>query len=63
VRFRADRFEFMLVSLLTPMADDLHVTEGLAGQGITISGAFAVLTSLSIPWLREPSTARRCCWP
>jgi predicted MFS family arabinose efflux permease len=43
--------EFMLVSLLTPMADDLHVTEGLAGQGITISGAFAVLTSLSIPWL------------
>jgi predicted MFS family arabinose efflux permease len=33
------------------MADDLHVTEGLAGQGITISGAFAVLTSLSIPWL------------
>ncbi|WP_047538845.1 MFS transporter [Pseudomonas sp. 11/12A] len=43
--------EFMPVSLLTPMADDLHVTEGLAGQGITISGAFAVLTSLSIPWL------------
>lgn len=43
--------EFMPVSLLTPMADDLHVTEGLAGQGIAISGAFAVLTSLSIPWL------------
>lgn len=40
--------EFMPVSLLTPMAADLHVTEGLAGQGIAISGAFAVLTSLSI---------------
>lgn len=40
--------EFMPVSLLTPMATDLHVTEGMAGQGITISGAFAVLTSLSI---------------
>jgi len=40
--------EFMPVSLLTPMAADLHVSEGLAGQGIAISGAFAVLTSLSI---------------
>ena len=40
--------EFMPVSLLTPMAADLHVTEGMAGQGIAISGAFAVLTSLLI---------------
>lgn len=40
--------EFMPVSLLTPLAVDLHVTEGLVGQGIAISGAFAVLTSLSI---------------
>ncbi|WP_427307429.1 MFS transporter [Cupriavidus sp. H39] len=40
--------EFMPVSLLTPMAADLHVTEGLAGQGIAISGAFAVVTSLFI---------------
>jgi predicted MFS family arabinose efflux permease len=40
--------EFMPVSLLTPMAADLRVTEGMAGQGIAISGAFAVLTSLSI---------------
>ncbi len=40
--------EFLPVSLLTPMAADLRVTEGMAGQGIAISGAFAVLTSLSI---------------
>jgi len=40
--------EFMPVSLLTPMAADLGVSEGGAGQGIAISGAFAVLTSLSI---------------
>jgi predicted MFS family arabinose efflux permease len=40
--------EFMPVSLLTPMARDLLVSEGLTGQGIAISGAFAVLTSLSI---------------
>jgi len=40
--------EFMPVSLLTPMANDLGVSEGLTGLGIAISGAFAVLTSLSI---------------
>jgi predicted MFS family arabinose efflux permease len=40
--------EFMPVSLLTPMAADLRVSEGAAGYGIAISGAFAVLTSLSI---------------
>ncbi|WP_231409757.1 MFS transporter [Ralstonia solanacearum] len=40
--------EFMPVSLLTPMATDLRVTEGLAGQGIAISGAFAVVTSLFV---------------
>nr|WP_311751081.1 MFS transporter [Proteus terrae] len=40
--------EFMPVSLLTPIAQTLHVTEGMAGQGIAISGAFAVVTSLFI---------------
>lgn len=40
--------EFMPVSLLTPLAADLHVSEGLAGYGIAMSGALAVLTSLSI---------------
>jgi len=43
--------EFMPVSLLTPLANDLQVSEGVAGQGLAISGAFAVLTSLSISWL------------
>ncbi|WP_233210912.1 MULTISPECIES: MFS transporter [unclassified Pseudoxanthomonas] len=40
--------EFMPVSLLTPIAADLAVSKGAAGYGIAISGAFAVLTSLSI---------------
>lgn len=40
--------EFLPVSLLTPMAADLGVSEGLVGQGIAISGAFAVVTSLCI---------------
>ncbi|MBN3770092.1 MFS transporter [Burkholderia sp. Se-20378] len=43
--------EFLPVSLLTPMATDLHVSEGMAGQGIAISGTFAVLTSLFISGL------------
>ena len=43
--------EFMPVSLLTPIAADLRVSEGLAGQGIAISGALAVLTSLSLSTL------------
>ena len=40
--------EFLPVSLLTPMATDLRVSEGMTGQGIAISGAFAVFTSLFI---------------
>jgi predicted MFS family arabinose efflux permease len=40
--------EFMPVSLLTPIARDLGLTEGQAGQAISISGVFAVITSLSI---------------
>ena len=43
--------EFMPVSLLTPLAADLRVSEGLVGYGIAISGAFAVLASLSISTL------------
>ncbi|WP_321809615.1 MULTISPECIES: MFS transporter [unclassified Burkholderia] len=40
--------EFMPVSLLTPIATDLHVSEGQAGQAISVSGAFALVTSLFI---------------
>jgi predicted MFS family arabinose efflux permease len=40
--------EFMPVSLLTPLAADLRMTEGHAGQAIAVSGLFAVLTSLVI---------------
>jgi predicted MFS family arabinose efflux permease len=38
--------EFMPVSLLTPIARDLAITEGQAGQAIAVSGFFAVVTSL-----------------
>jgi predicted MFS family arabinose efflux permease len=40
--------EFMPVSILTPIASDLQVSEGVAGQAISMSGLFAVLTSLTI---------------
>ena len=40
--------EFMPVSLLTPMAEGLHATEGQTGQAISISGLFAVAASLLI---------------
>jgi predicted MFS family arabinose efflux permease len=46
--------EFLPVSLLTLIAADLHITEGQAGQGIAVSGAFALLTSLLV----APITAR-----
>lgn len=40
--------EFLPVSILTPIASDLSISEGLAGQAISVSGAFAVLTSLTL---------------
>lgn len=38
--------EFLPVSLLTPIARDLAVSEGQAGLAIAVSGLFAVITSL-----------------
>jgi predicted MFS family arabinose efflux permease len=40
--------EFLPVSLLTPMARDLHVTEGIAGQAISVTAVVAMVTSLLI---------------
>ena len=40
--------EFMPVSLLTPIAEELHATTGQTGQAISISGLFAVAASLFV---------------
>jgi predicted MFS family arabinose efflux permease len=40
--------EFLPASLLTPMAADLRITEGLAGQAVTATAAVALVTSLLI---------------
>ncbi|RDE06125.1 MFS transporter [Sphingomonas aracearum] len=49
----------MPVSILTPIAADLHLSEGAAGQAIAISGLFAVLTSLSLAPLTRGMDRRR----
>jgi len=40
--------EFLPASLLTPMAADLRITEGLAGQAVTATALVALVTSLLI---------------
>lgn len=40
--------EWTPISLLTPIARDLYVTEGLAGQTVALVGIFAVVTSLML---------------
>ncbi len=50
--------EFVPVSLLTPIATDLHASEGMTGQAISISGFFAVITSLLIATIAEGGISR-----
>ena len=38
--------EFLPASLLTPMAESLGVTEGVAGQAVTATATVALVTSL-----------------
>lgn len=40
--------EFVPVSLLTPIASDLGISEGMTGQTVTAVGILAVITSLSL---------------
>lgn len=45
--------EFIPVSLLTPMAQDLGITEGMAGQAVTVVGALSVFSSLLVAPLAQ----------
>ena len=40
--------EFLPASLLTPMADDLRVSEGTAGQAVSVTALAAALSALLI---------------
>jgi predicted MFS family arabinose efflux permease len=51
--------EFMPVSILSPIASDLGVSEGAAGQAISVSGLCAVLTSLTLSTLAAGIDRRR----
>jgi predicted MFS family arabinose efflux permease len=51
--------EFMPVSLLSPIASDLGLTEGRAGLAISVSGGFAVVTSLVIATVSKGLDRRR----
>ncbi|OCG55676.1 MFS transporter [Gilliamella sp. Choc6-1] len=44
--------EFIPISLLTPIAQTLHITEGMAGQTVTAVGIFAVIASLILAPLK-----------
>lgn len=50
--------EFLPISLLTPMAADLGISEGIAGQTITAVGLFAVAASLLLAPLMQKSDRR-----
>src|SRR3954468_23677544 len=43
--------EFLPAGVLTPMAKDLGISEGLAGQAVTATSLLAVVTSLLIAFL------------
>lgn len=51
--------EWIPISLLTPMARALAVTEGMAGQTVALVGLFAVLTSLLLAPLTKGINRRR----
>ena len=51
--------EFLPASLLTPIAHDLHVSEGLAGQAVTATAGVALVTSLLVATLTRGVDRRR----
>ena len=50
--------EFLPVSLLTPMAKELMITEGVAGQAISVTAVVAMLSSLLVPTVTQQMNRR-----
>lgn len=50
--------EFIPISLLTPIAHTLKITEGMAGQTVTAVGIFAVIASLTLAPLTKTINRR-----
>lgn len=51
--------EFLPASLLTPMAADLGITEGMAGQAVTATAAMGLVASLTVAALARGIDRRR----
>lgn len=51
--------EFLPVSLLTPMAADLKISESLAGQAVSTTALLGVIASLLMPWATHRFDRRR----
>lgn len=51
--------EFIPVSLLTLIARDMHITEGITGQSVTVVGCFAVVASLTLAPLTQKIDRRQ----
>jgi predicted MFS family arabinose efflux permease len=51
--------EFLPVSLLTPMAKDLKITEGITGQAISITAVVAMVASLLMAIITQRMDRRR----
>lgn len=51
--------EFLPVSLLTPMAQELNISEGLAGQSVTVTAFVAMFASLFVTNLIGSTDRRR----
>jgi predicted MFS family arabinose efflux permease len=54
--------EFLPASLLTPMAADLRITEGTAGQAVTTTAIVAMITCLFISAATRRIDRRRVLW-
>src|SRR5207244_1614923 len=51
--------EFLPAGVLTPLAKDLQITEGMAGQAITATSVCAVIASLLIAYLTRSVDRRK----
>ena len=54
--------EFLPISLLTPMAKDLHITEGVAGQAISVTAIVALFASLLTATVTRRTDRRWVMW-
>jgi predicted MFS family arabinose efflux permease len=51
--------EFLPAGVLTPLAHDLQISEGMAGQAVTMTSVFAVITSLLVAYVTRNIDRRK----